>query len=129
MTKERNIRDKHLNIKLTGEELEKIRNMQISSICQNLSEYGRKKLLDKPVTIKYRNASLDDFVAEMILLRNELISIGNNFDQSVKKLYSLNCASDVAAWAIGIEKQKVELFKKTTEIKDLIIKMFEQWSQ
>ena len=33
----------------------------------------------------YRNQSLDDFMTEMMQLRSELNSIGNNFNQAVKK--------------------------------------------
>ena len=57
--------------------------------CRKLSEYARNVLLQKPVIIKFRNQSADDFLDEMILLKNELNAIGNNYNQSVKRLHTL----------------------------------------
>jgi hypothetical protein len=56
---------------------------------RKLSQYARKVLLAKLITVNQRNQSLDYFMAEMIVLRNELNAIGNNYDQAVKRLHTL----------------------------------------
>jgi ribosome biogenesis protein Nip4 len=48
----------------------------------------------------------------MILLRNELNSIGNNFNQSVKKLHTLDEISEIKIWAILSEKAKKNYLRK-----------------
>ncbi len=129
MSEQKNNRSEWLHIRLTEDEMEKIDKQFSVSTCQNLSEFTRKKLLEKPITIKYRNQSFDEFVSEMILLRNELSAIGNNFNQSVKRLHTLGHISEIKTWAIFNDIQKDKFFKKTDEIKDLINKFSDRWSQ
>jgi hypothetical protein len=38
---------------------------------------------------------LDDFMIEMIALRNELTAIGNNYNQTVKRLHTLDNVADI----------------------------------
>ena len=88
-------RNKWLHIRLTGSEYNKIHSGFSRSTKRKLSEYVRSILLDKPITVYTRNQSYDDFVAEMILLRNELKAIGNNFNQTVKKLHTMEHETEI----------------------------------
>ena len=81
------------------------------------------------MTVYTRSKSLDDFISEMILLRNELNSIGNNFNQSVKRLHSFDKISDIKVWAILNEKSKEILMKKVDEIKEKINQISDKWLQ
>ena len=54
----------------------------------------------RPVVATYRNQSLDDFMAEMMQLRGELNSIGNNVNQAVKKLHTLQQIAEFRNWII-----------------------------
>ena len=42
----------------------------------------------------------------MILLKNELNAIGNNFNQAVHKLHTLDHVPEIKAWAILNESSK-----------------------
>lgn len=64
---------------------------------------------------------------EMIGLRNELHAIGNNFNQSVKKLYTLQQISEFKNWIISNEIQQKILLNKVEEIKKHIQKTAEKW--
>ena len=86
MSETKNNRYKWLHIRLKQDEHTKINNKFSKSTCRKLSEYARRVLLDKVITVNQRNQSLDDFMAEMIKLRIELNAIGKNFNQSVKKI-------------------------------------------
>ncbi|WP_206683265.1 plasmid mobilization protein, partial [Escherichia coli] len=57
---------------------------------KDTSSYLRKVALQKPVTVKYRNESADDFLLDMLNLKKELNAIGNNFNQAVHKLHILD---------------------------------------
>ena len=81
------------------------------------------------MTVFTRSKSLDDFISEMILLRSELNSIGNNFNQSVKKLHTLDEISEIKIWSILNEKSKEKLFKKVGEIKEKINQISDKWLQ
>ena len=80
MSEQNNNRIKWLHIRLKPEEYTKIQNTFSKTTCRKLSDYARKILLEKPVTATIRDQSLDDFMAEMMRLRTELKSIGNNFN-------------------------------------------------
>jgi len=89
MSETKNNRSRWLHIRLTQAEHDMINKKFSNSSCRKLSEYARRILLDKPIIVNHRNQSLDDFMTEMIRLRNELNAIGNNFNQTVKKLHTL----------------------------------------
>ncbi|MFV8341066.1 plasmid mobilization protein [Flavobacterium sp. XS2P39] len=117
-----------LSVGLKTEDYKKIFDKFSKSTCRSLSEYGRKILLCKPITTYYRNQSLDDFMEETIVLRNELIAIGNNLNQFKTKLETLQHAPEFKEWIIGYELEKIILFNKVEVIKKNIQKIAEeQW--
>ena len=61
-----------VTIQVTEEDLQKLEERLANSTCRTMSEYGRKLLLGKPVTVLYRNQSLDAFIDEAIALRTEM---------------------------------------------------------
>src|SRR6266568_3738390 len=93
-------RSKRVHVRFTDREFEKIQALFARSTCRKLSEYVRLVLLNKAVTINQRNQSLDDFMAEMIALRNELNAIGNNYNQTVKRLHTFDKLEDIKPWLI-----------------------------
>lgn len=126
---EKTNRSKLLQVRLTPKELEKISNKCSHSTSRKLSDYVRKKLLDKPIAIYTRNQSLDDFMTEMIGLRNELNAIGNNYNQVVKRLHSLQHFEEIKTWLLLNESTKQILLKKVDEIKSKINQINTQWLQ
>jgi hypothetical protein len=129
MKKENSKRTRKIETHLTSEEYAKIEYKYKASTCRSLSEYGRKKLLDKSITINYRNQSLDDFMEETIVLRNELNAIGNNLNQLVQKLNTIQHLPEFRDWIIRYELEKKILFNKVEGIKKHIQKIAEQWLQ
>ncbi len=68
-------------------------------------------------------------MTEAMKLRNELNSIGNNFNQAVKKLHTLYQIAEIRSWLISYEVEKKTLFNKVDEIKNHIQKIGEKWLQ
>jgi predicted RNA-binding protein YlxR (DUF448 family) len=129
MSEQKNNRNKWLHLRLSEAEYKKIQNGFSKSTKRKISDYVRSILLNKPITVYTRSKSLDDFISEMILLRSELNSIGNNFNQSVKRLHTLDEISEINAWAILNEKSKEIFIKKVDEIKEKINQMADKWLQ
>ncbi len=129
MKEENAFRTRIIGLRLTAKEYEQIEQRRKKSTAGKLSEYVRLVLLNKPVTVYQRNRSLDDFMAEMMLLRNELNSIGNNFNQAVKKLNSLQQIAEFRSWMITYELEKKTLLNKVDEIKNRINKIADEWLQ
>ncbi|HEX8332702.1 MAG TPA: plasmid mobilization relaxosome protein MobC [Segetibacter sp.] len=129
MSEKNTNRTKWLHLRLTPDEYNKIQKQFLKTTCRKISDYARKILLGKPVTSTYRNQSLDDLMTEAIKLRNELNNIGNNFNQAVKKLHTLNQIQEFKTWIIAYEADKKFLFNKIDEIKSHIQKLAEKWLQ
>jgi len=79
-----------ISFRVKPEEYEKIHKLFRATTHRKLSEYARKVLLNKPVTIKYRNASIDEFLTDIIPLKNQLNAIGKNLNQVVRKLHAVD---------------------------------------
>ena len=125
----KNMLSRKVTIRLSPEVFNKLNIGYKKSTKQKLSEYIRAILMDKPITVYVRNQSYDDFVAEMILLRNELKAIGNNFNQYVKKLHAMEHETEIKTWAMLNENNKQLFFKKVEEINSKISQIEGKWSQ
>jgi hypothetical protein len=127
--KEKAVYTKRITIRLKESEFTKLEGEFKKTTCRKFSDYLRRIMLAKPITITYRNASADAFLSEMIGLKNELSAIGKNFNQMVKKLHAFDNSSDVKIWAILNESSKNILNKKMQDIREKLNQIYEQWLQ
>lgn len=123
------IRSYILTVRLNQDEKQKLKKLSNKAICNSLSEYARDVLLNEPVTIKYRNQSADDFLQEMIELKNELNAIGKNVNQAVHKLHTLDIEPQIRLWVAHQESTQMQLLKKTQEISEKLQQIHKQWLQ
>lgn len=129
MERENSNRTRIVGLRFTPEEYAKIERKWKASTCRKLSDYIRKHLFNKPINTTYRNQSLDDMTCEMMLLYKQLNAIGNNFNQAVKKLHTLDQIPEFKVWIISSEQDKKILLNKVEEIKICIQKISEKWLQ
>ncbi|MDI5888478.1 plasmid mobilization protein [Flavobacterium yafengii] len=129
MERENSNRTRIVGLRFTPEEYAKIERKWKVSTCRKLSDYIRKHLFNKPINTTYRNQSLDDMTLEMMLLYKQLNAIGNNFNQAVKKLHTLDQIPEFKVWIISSEQDKKILLNKVEEIKICIQKISEKWLQ
>ena len=127
MSETKNNRSRWLHIRLTEDEQNSIYKQFEKTTCRKLSDFARRILFNRKVTVNTRNQSLDDFMAEMMQLRNELNHMGNNFNQSVKKLHTLDSIPEIKMWAISNELSKKDFMKKVDEIKIQLNKISDKW--
>jgi hypothetical protein len=95
-----------VSVRLTEEEFKEVYRQCENSTCRSLTEYVKKVLTKKPVTVKVRNQSQDELLQTMIGLKNRL-------DQ-------------LAAQAEG---SGVSVLLEIREIKSLTAKIAEKWLQ
>lgn len=129
MERENSNRTRIVGLRFTPEEYVKIERKWKASTCRKLSDYIRKHLFNKPINTTFRNQSLDDMTLEMVLLYKQLNAIGNNFNQAVKKLHTLDQIPEFKVWIISSEQDKKILLNKVEEIKICIQKISEKWLQ
>jgi hypothetical protein len=96
-----------LSVGLSSEELEEVYQHSKSSACRSLTEYVKKVLTKKPVTVKVRNQSQDDLLAAMIGIKGRL-------DQLAEQAQ---------------DKSEGDLLREIAEIRVLARQTFEKWNQ
>lgn len=128
--KEKNAnRIKWVHLRLTTDEMNLLQRRFEKSLCPKLSDFARKNMLGKPVILKYRNQSVDDFILEISRLRADLNAVGNNYNQMVKKLHTLHQIPEFKEWIYASLKQKEILFDSIEKIKNCVLKLAEKWLQ
>ena len=120
-------RTRIVGIRLSSSEFEQIEKKFRASTCRKLSDYIRRSLFDKPIVTTYRDSSLDDFMTESIRIRNELNNLGNNFNQAVKKLHTLDKIEEFRKWISAFDSEHKVLLNKIEETKNHIQKIAEKW--
>ena len=86
-------------------------------------------LLGKPVTVYTRDQSVDELMAELVRLRNELSAIGSNFNQLVKRLHTASHFQEIKTLALQTESDQKKFLEKTNEINLKIAEMSDKWWQ
>ena len=122
-------RTKRLTIRFTESEYELLEKAFKKSTCRQMVAYARKLLGAKPVTILYRNQSLDQLMNELIKIRKELNALGNNFNQIVKKINSVNDQSLSQIWLPYAQTLQKELIERVRKVQEKIDEYSTKWLQ
>jgi hypothetical protein len=123
------VRKIFVKIRMNRAEVEQLKKLQRLSTERNVSNYVRKVALQKPVIVKYRNQTADDFLKEMVQLKKELNAIGNNFNQVVHKLHILDKIPEFRTWVNFYQGLQQAVVAKVEDIKSKDNQLYEQWLQ
>lgn len=126
---ESEVRSKMVVVRMNETEINQLTKLQGKTTEKDTSAYLRKVALQKPVTVKYRNESADDFLLDMLNLKKELNAIGNNFKQAVHKLHILDKIPEFRVWVQQYDGLQKVLISKVEEIKLRMNQLYEQWLQ
>ncbi len=118
-----------IGLRFTQKEYDSLKTKSAQTTTPQISAFIRKIIFNKQITVKQRNQSLDDCMAELMLLRTELNRIGNNFNQAVKKLHTLIQVYEFRDWITTYEKDKILLFNKIESIESKVASISDQWLQ
>lgn len=116
-----------LKIRINSQEKKLIDQYRQKSTEKTISNYIRKLALQKPITIRYRNESADEFLYEMIDLKKQLNGIGNNFNQAVHKLHTLERIPEFRHWIQEQQNTQKILINSIESIRIRVNKLYEQW--
>lgn len=96
---------------------------------RKMSEYIRSVLLEKPITVNYRDKSMDEMLEELSLLRRELNAIGNNLNQAVRQINAAHGSADNRLWLSLMSIIGTKVDPAIVQIKDRMQSFSELWSQ
>lgn len=115
--------------RVTPSEMERINRQYAASTSPTISEHLRGIVLRQRVTVNQRNQSLDEFMAEMIRLRNVLNPVADNWNEAVKRLNTLQKTTELNSWFLLYETTRKMLLEKVEIIKQKINSINDQWLQ
>lgn len=98
-----------LHLRLTESEYQQLKSEYSKTSGSKISDFVRKKLFGKPITIVYRNRSFDDILEELAQIERNLSAAGNNFNQVTKKLHTADGADRVGHWLVTYELEKRQI--------------------
>jgi hypothetical protein len=124
---ESEVRKIFIKIRMNDDELKMVKKKQQQTTERSLSEYIRNVSMQKPVIVKYRNQSADDFLKQMLELKKDLNGIGNNFNQAVHRLHLLDKIPEFRLWVNQYDGLQKTLVSKVEEIKLRMNQLYEQW--
>lgn len=121
------VNKQYISFRVTPAEYGAIQLNMKATTSRNLSEFARRVLLNKPVVVRYRNESADHFLTEMIQLRKELHAIGNNFNQAVKRLHTLDTIHEIQTWLLINDPLKDSITSQTKRIEEKLQQNYDLW--
>lgn len=122
-------RCRFVGLRLTAEEFNGLRKSWEQSTAVKLSEYLRRVLFGKRVTVRTRNISLDELMAELLQLRKELNAIGVNINQATHKLHMADRVPQLEEWLVRWDRDKTRFFSQVDQIVAAMAKVEERWLQ
>ncbi len=128
MKQERQRRTRWVNTRFSDTEYAQLQKRFAQTTCRELSDYIRRTLLAQPVSITYRNQSLDDFLTDMVALTKELNTIGSYFNQTVHQLNQIQQHTDLQHWLMVNQQDKTILFRQIETISNRIHQLHQLWS-
>jgi hypothetical protein len=120
-------RSRKFTVRFTETEYKALETKFRQTTSNQLSHYLRQVALNKTVTVKYRNMSLDDCMEELIALRRELNAVGGNLNQAVKRLHTLRQIAEFREWLTHWEPLQQEIAAQIKSACGTIAKMSETW--
>jgi mobilization protein MobC len=118
-----------MTIRVSLEEYANLREKFEKTTCRTMTEWCRNLIFQNPVTVYYRNESLDQFLPIAIGIKNELQAAGRNLNQAVKKLHIIGQNGDLKSSVEWLEAETFSLNQKAEEIRRSLIQIQEKWSQ
>lgn len=122
-------RKRIIGLRLTADEFSELEKSWKQSTVRKLSEYVRRVLFGKTLTVYTRNKSVDELVEELMVLRQELNRIGVNFNQAVHRLNMLDHSPQMEIWVQRFELDKERFFMSVESIQSRLKLIGSAWLQ
>jgi len=129
MEKQEENRSRRVIVRFKPAEFELLERRFKKTLFRKLSEYTRNVLLEKSITVTYRDKAMDDVLEELILLRRELNAVGNNLNQAMRNINAAHGNADSRLWMNLMSVVNSKLEPAILEIKERMNKYAEIWSQ
>jgi hypothetical protein len=122
-------RGRKVSIRLQQAEYDQLVQRYKESTCWKMSEYIRDVLMNRPITVRRRNQSADEFLSVALQLKKELQALGSNYNQVVRKMHRLQDKAGLLEWIAELEAAQKAILEKVKEISETMHKIYQLWLQ
>ncbi|SIN77210.1 hypothetical protein SAMN04488055_1254 [Chitinophaga niabensis] len=122
-------KNKWLHLRLSETEYNQLQTAFKKTTERKISVYSRKILLGKAMIKGTRNLSVESLITEFSKLQKDLNGIGNNFNQAVHKLHTLQHPEQFQKWLTIYELDRRKLLKDIETMKDFMNQTASTWLQ
>ncbi len=129
MEKEEENRSRRVITRFKPKEYELLESRFKKTMFRKLSEYTRNVLLEKSITVTYRDKAMDDILEELILLRRELNAAGNNLNQAMRSINTAHGQAGAELWRNLLSTLSSRVEPAINQIKEQMNRYAEIWSQ
>ncbi len=129
MKEKRNNKTKMIFVRLEEAEYDTLISRQKKTTERNLSAYIRKILAGKPMIKSVQNESLREVIVTLSLLQKDLNGIGNNYNQMVKRLHTIDRIPEIKAWMQTYLNERQHILDATITLKECLDKTAQKWLQ
>lgn len=129
MDKSEENRSRRVIVRFKPGEYQKLEERFKKTVFRKLSEYTRNVLLEKTITVIYRDKAMDDILEELVLLRRELNAIGNNLNQAVRNINAAHGQAGADLWRSLLSTVTGRLEPAINQIREQMKQYADLWSQ
>jgi hypothetical protein len=129
MEKKKRKRSRQFSFVVNETEYRMIEKLFASSTCQSINDYARSVALQKPVVVKIRNESAENFLLAMIPLKNQLENCASHFSYAAIKLQRLESIPAIKAWCEEPQHSPVLLLSHIEALRQLMNQYYIQCTQ
>ncbi|MFD0749122.1 hypothetical protein ACFQZS_03150 [Mucilaginibacter calamicampi] len=129
MEKQEENRSRRVITRFKPQEYELLESRFKKTMFRKLSEYTRNVLLEKSVTVTYRDKAMDDILEELILLKRELNAVGNNLNQAIRSINAAHGQAGAELWRNLLSTISSRVEPAINQIRQQLNQYSEIWSR
>ena len=113
-------RSRQFSFVVTETEYQTIEKFFASSTCKSINDYARSVAMQKPVVMKIRNESAENFLLAMMPLKGRLENSARHFTRVLTKLQDLENVPEIKAWCAEPQHSAVLLLCQIEALRQLM---------
>jgi hypothetical protein len=129
MNEKKRKRSRQFSFVVSEAEYWTIEKLFAGSTCRSINDYARSVALQKPVVVKIRNESAENFLLAMVPLKNQLEESATHFTRAIIKLQSLENIPAFKAWCAESQHRSEILIAQIEALRQLMNKYYIQCTQ
>ncbi len=118
-----------VGLHFTAKEYERLQEKFRRSCFRSFAPFVRDILFNRPITIKYRNESADDFLQEALKIKKELTRVGESVRQAVSTVSVKQDSASFQEAAMMLKEALSTYQEEMGRLNEKMVQIYELWLQ